>query len=171
MQFNNIDKNLPHTVILVNQPCRLDWLGNAGLGRGIYYVQGDLRTKAVSVNTLRLMQAGVYTLKYVGPEEVAKRVEADPPPKFTVVEPQAIKADQEVKEAAQAGLTGTIVENDNEIIALVPDVEEVQAKKPRRKKTKVVEPAVDAKIVSYEEDSSSTSQDSTESPSQDSPAG
>jgi hypothetical protein len=171
MQFNNVDKNLPHTVILVNQPCRLDWLGNAGLGRGIYYVQGDLRTKAISVNTLRLMHAGVYTLKYVGPDEVAKRVEAEPQHKFTVVEPQAIQAGQEVVKVVEAGCTGTIVENDNEIVALVPDVEDTPTKRVRRKKTKIVEPAAADKIVSYEEDSSRTSQDSTESPSQDSPAG
>jgi hypothetical protein len=117
------------------------------------------------------MHAGVYTLKYVGPDEVAKRVEAEPPAKFTVVEPQAIKADQEISQPVQAGLTGTTIENDNEIIALVPDVEDVPTRRVKRKKTKIVQPAVEDKIVSYEENSSGTSQDSTESPGQDGPAG
>lgn len=69
MIFNAVDKSKPYTVLMVTSPIRLACLSFAGLGRGVYYLQGDFRSKISKVHDRRLVEAGLLTLKFVSDVE------------------------------------------------------------------------------------------------------
>jgi hypothetical protein len=70
MIFNDVDKTKPYTVLLVSTPVRLACLSFSGLARGVYYIQGDFRSKISKPHDKRLIQVGAVALRYVvGSEE------------------------------------------------------------------------------------------------------
>jgi hypothetical protein len=79
MLFNDIDKSKPYTVLMVSEPTRLACLSFAGLARGVYYIQGDFRSKISKPHDKRLVQAGLIALRFVSdaekPEDFAKTEE------------------------------------------------------------------------------------------------
>lgn len=62
-----INKNLPYSILTVNQPIRLIWLRSASLPCGKYYFQGDLRQHVARGYDWRCQQAGLYTLEFIEP--------------------------------------------------------------------------------------------------------
>lgn len=96
MIFNDVDKTKPYTVLFVTEPVRLACLGFAGFARGIYYIQGDFRPKISKRQDLRLVEAGLVSLQYFGPDE--KKAE----PRQEVVAPPDVVVPQPVKAGVQA---------------------------------------------------------------------
>lgn len=65
MTFNDVDKSKPYTVLMVTEPIRLACLSFAGFPRGVYYIQGDFRSKITKVHDRRLVEAGLLALRFV----------------------------------------------------------------------------------------------------------
>jgi hypothetical protein len=69
MMFNDVDKSKPHTVLMVAEPVRLACLSFAGLARGVYYIQGDFRSKITKMHDRRLVEAKLIALRFVSDTE------------------------------------------------------------------------------------------------------
>ena len=126
---------IPHTVLMVGAPVRLDWLFSAVLKRGVYYVEGDLRPKVKTRMGQRQIQAGLVKLEYVG--------EAPTPP---IVVAEIIPESSVPTEILQPELEVS----DSEPIVVLDDT---APKKKGRKAKPVVEAEPDPTLPVYEENS------------------
>lgn len=133
---------LPHTVLMIGAPVRLDWLFSAVLSRGVYYVEGDLRSKVSTRLGQRQIQAGLVKLEYVG--ETAK------PPVVVIETPQAIEVPREV-------LTPDSEVTETEPIVILDD----SPKKGKKKAKPVAGASADPTLEAYEEDSAAPVSSST----------
>lgn len=74
--FGDVDASKPHTIITVNEACRIMCMRRASLAPGVYLVTGDARGKFDSHRERRMMQAGIYSVAFNDGAHIEEKVSA-----------------------------------------------------------------------------------------------
>ncbi len=107
MIFNDaLDANTSHTVLNVKAPVRLVCLGHAGIAPGIYKMEGDLRSKFITIADRRLLEVGLLTVTYheAGAPTEAYVGKETPQPKAEIVTPELAEPEISIQSEEKANL-------------------------------------------------------------------
>ena len=163
MIFNDaLDANTSHTVLNVKAPVRLVCLGHAGLAPGIYKIEGDLRSKFITIADQRLLGAGLLTVTYheagapttpyVGKEEPQPAAEVVTPvltqPDISIASQEKANLVEEVKTGGEAVKeTFENISEDNEPVVILDDEKPKRRGRPPKAKVTEMQPVNEEAIL------------------------